>query len=70
MTPNELITKGSNFLKQNNIKSHMLDSELILSSVTGKQREDFLLKDDFKLNLKQNDIKLIYLSCKSHIMII
>ena len=53
MTPNELITKGSNFLKQNNIKSHMLDSELILSSVTGKQREDFLLKDDFKLNLKQ-----------------
>ena len=52
MTPNELITKGSNFLKQNNIKSHMLDSELILSSVTGKQREDFLLKDDFKLNLK------------------
>ena len=53
MTPNELITKGSNFLKQNNIKSHMLDSELILSSVSGKEREDFLLKSDFKLSLKQ-----------------
>ena len=53
MTPNELITKGSNFLKKNNIKSHMLDSELILSSVSGKEREDFLLKSDFKLSLKQ-----------------
>ena len=53
MTPNELITKGSNFLKQNNIKSHMLDSELILSSVTGKEKEDFLFKNDFKLSIKQ-----------------
>jgi len=31
----------------------MLDSELILSSVSGKEREDFLLKSDFKLSLKQ-----------------
>ena len=46
MTPNELITRGSNFLKQNNIKSHMLDSELILSSVSGKAREDFLFKNN------------------------
>ena len=53
MTPNELITKGSNFLKLNNIKSHMLDSELILSSVSGKEREDFLFKNDFKLSIKQ-----------------
>ena len=53
MTPNELITKGSNFLKQNHIKSHMLDSELILSSVSGKEREDFLFKNNFKLSLKQ-----------------
>ena len=53
MTPNELITKGSNFLKQNNIKSHMLDSELILSSVSGKEREDFLFKNDFKPSIKQ-----------------
>ena len=53
MTPNELITRGSNFLKQNNIKSHMLDSELILSSVSGKEREDFLFKNDFKPSIKQ-----------------
>ena len=39
MTPIELIKKGSNFLKQNNIKSHIIDSELILSSVYGKSRE-------------------------------
>ena len=53
MTPNQLIMKGSNFLKQNNIKSHTLDSELILSSVSGKDKEDFLLNNDFKLNPKQ-----------------
>ena len=53
MTPNELITRGSNFLKQNNIKSHMLDSELILSSVSGKAREDFLFKNNFKPSIKQ-----------------
>ena len=50
MTPNKLIQKGSNFLKLNNIKSYMIDSELILSSVSGKLRENFLVNLDFKLN--------------------
>ena len=40
MTPTELIKKGSNFLKQNNIRSHIIDAELILSSVHGKSREN------------------------------
>ena len=50
MTPNKLIQKGSNFLKLNNVKSYMIDSELILSSVSGKLRENFLVNLDFKLN--------------------
>ena len=50
MTPNELIIKGSKFLKQNNIRSYMLDSELILSCVFGKERENFLLNNNFKLS--------------------
>ena len=53
MTPNKLIQKGSNFLKLNNIKSYMIDSELILSSVSGKLRENFLVNLDFKLNPTQ-----------------
>ena len=53
MTSNELIKIGSNFLKQNNIKSHMIDSELILSSVSGQTRDQFLTNSDFKLSLKQ-----------------
>ena len=50
MTPNELIKKGSNFLKQNNIKSYMIDLELIISSLSGQSRENLLINSNFKLN--------------------
>ena len=53
MTPNELIKKGSDFLKKNDIKSHMLDSELILSGVSGQLREKFLVNNNFELNTTQ-----------------
>ena len=53
MTPNELIKRGSNFLKQNNIKTYLIDSELIFSSVSGQKREKFLLDPNFELNSKQ-----------------
>ena len=36
MTSNELIKKGSDILKKNKIKSHIIDSELLLSNVSGK----------------------------------
>jgi len=49
MKSNELIKIGSNILKKNNIKSYVLDSELILSSISGQLRENFLLNSDFKL---------------------
>ena len=53
MTSNELIKIGSNFLKQNNIKSYMIDSELIFSSVSGQLRENILFNSNFKLNQTQ-----------------
>ena len=36
MTANNLLKKGSEILKKNHIKTHVLDSELILSNLTGK----------------------------------
>ena len=53
MTSNELIKKGSDFLKKNKIKSHIIDSELLLSNVSGKSRESFLLNSDLKINPTQ-----------------
>ena len=50
MTPNKLIKAGSNFLKHNNIKSYAIDSELILSNISGQPRENFLLNSNFKLS--------------------
>ena len=46
MTSNELIKKGSNFLKKNKIKSHIIDAEILLSSISGESREKFLLKSN------------------------
>ncbi len=44
----KLINEGSNKLKQNNIISHQLDSEILLSKVLNKTRENLLI------NLEQN----------------
>ena len=50
MKSSELIKKGSDFLKKNKIKSHFIDSELLLSSVSGKSRENFLLNSNLKIS--------------------
>ncbi len=49
MNSNELIKIGSNFLKKNNIKSYMIDAEVLLSSISGQSRENLLISD-FKVN--------------------
>ena len=53
MTSNKLIKIGSDLLKKNNIKSHLIDAELILSSISGQTRENFLTNTKTKLNSKQ-----------------
>ena len=52
MIYSEILKKGSNFLKKNKIKNSCLDTELILSKVTNKKREEVLLNTDYNLNGK------------------
>ncbi len=53
MTANNLLKKGSEILKKNHIKTHLLDSELILSNLTGKSRENFLINSNIKISKDQ-----------------
>ncbi len=46
MNCSEILNNGKNFLKKNNIKSPILDSELLLSKVLNKTREDILLNSN------------------------
>ncbi len=48
----QILKKGENFLKKNNIKNPYLDSELILSKVTKRKREEILLNVNDKLKKK------------------
>ena len=52
MIYSEIIKKGSNFLKQNKNKNPYLDTELILSKVINKKREQILLNINDKLKNK------------------
>ncbi len=49
MNYNDILREGENILKKNNIKNPYLDSELILSRVVDKKREDILLNINNKL---------------------
>ena len=51
----QILKKGENFLKKNKIKNPYLDTELILSKVVNKKREEILLNTYTKL--KKTDIK-------------
>ncbi len=46
----ELIKVGSNLLKKNKIKSHILDSEVLLSKTLNKSREEILINLDQKID--------------------
>ncbi len=50
MNYNQILKKGENFLKKSNIKNPNLDTELILSKVINKNREEILLNINNKLN--------------------
>ena len=50
MNYNQILKEGENFLKKSNIKSPNLDTELILSKVINKKREEILLNINNKLN--------------------
>ncbi len=50
----DLINLGSNSLKEKNIQSHILDSEILLSKTLNKSREEILINLNQKIN--ENDI--------------
>ncbi len=49
----EAIKSGSSFLKESKINSHILDSELLLSTILNKSREEILTNLDVEINSKQ-----------------
>ena len=49
MNYNQILKEGENFLKKSNIKNPNLDTELILSKVINKKREEILLNSNNKL---------------------
>ena len=52
----DLINSGAKILKRHNIKSHLLDAELLLSQILNKKREDLLISDNLKVQNK--DVKI------------
>ena len=61
----DIINYGSNFLKDSKIPSYVLDSELLLSKVLNKSREEILINLDKKVNEKNLLIFKKYLQRRS-----
>ena len=61
MIVSELIQLGSTKLRGKNIKSHIIDSEILLSKALGKSREEILIKYDkqIKFNVEKKFKSLI-----------
>ena len=49
----QLINKGSKQLKKNNIKTHRLDSEILLAKILKKKREEILINLNKKVTAKK-----------------
>ena len=50
----KLLNRASHFLKSKEINSHRIDSELLLSEVLDKSREDLII--NIKKNVAKNEI--------------
>ena len=48
------INKGSQFLKKQNISSHELDAEIILSDIMGVTREFLIINNHVNISKKNN----------------
>ena len=62
MNVSELLNSGTKILKQNKIETHQLDSELVLSSLLKKKRENLLinLNEEVSKNIIDDFVKLIF----------
>ena len=61
----EAIKIGSSLLKENNIPSYILDSEILLSKTLNKSREDILINLDKRINKNNISIFKKYLLRRS-----
>ena len=61
----EIIKIGSNLLKRNNITSHIIDTELLLSKSLNRSREEILINLDQKINKKNISVFKNYLRRRS-----
>jgi len=61
MNYQEILSKGSQILRANNIKSSNLDCELILSKVLKKTREEILINLNNKVDANQKNEFIFYL---------
>ena len=52
MNINSAINEGSLILKKNLISTPQLDSELLMSKITKRDRKDIILSQNEKLNLR------------------
>ncbi len=62
MNYQEILSKGSQILRANNIKSSNLDCELILSKVLKKTREEILINLNNKVDANQKNEFIFYLN--------
>ena len=62
----EIIKFGSNLLKEKKISSSILDSEILLSKVLNKTREDILINLDQKINKMSISVYKEYLKRRSN----
>ncbi len=58
----EILNKGSQILRANNIKSSNLDCELILSKVLNKTREEILINLNNKITKNQKSDFIFYVN--------
>ena len=58
----EILNKGSQILRVNNVKSSNLDCELILSKILNKTREEILINLNKKINSEQKNKFIFYLN--------
>ena len=65
MKASEVIKIGSNLLRDKNIQSHILDSEILLSKTLNKSREEILINLNQKINKKNIQIFQEYLRRRS-----
>jgi release factor glutamine methyltransferase len=52
MIISDLLNSGSKILKRNNLQTHQLDSEIMLSSLLKKQREQIIINSEKKVSKK------------------